>query len=50
LRSSYVFLKASYRKAGLNGRVVSQAVAIATAVTSDGFRECRSTSNWHAGA
>lgn len=35
----YVFLDATYCKARLNGRVVSQAVVIATGVSSDGRRE-----------
>ncbi len=35
----YVFLDATYCKARLNGRVVSQAVVIATGVTADGRRE-----------
>ncbi len=35
----YVFLDATYCKARINGRVVSQAVVIATGVTADGHRE-----------
>ena len=35
----YVFLDATYCKARLNGRVVSQAVVIATGVSADGRRE-----------
>jgi len=35
----YVFLDATYCKARLRGRVVSQAVVIATGVTADGHRE-----------
>ena len=35
----YVFLDATYCKARVNGRVVSQAVVIATGVTADGRRE-----------
>ncbi len=35
----YVFLDATYCKARLNGRVVSQAVVIATGVTAEGRRE-----------
>jgi putative transposase len=35
----YVFLDATYCKARLNGRVVSQAVVIATGVSADGKRE-----------
>jgi len=35
----YVFLDATYYKARINGRVVSQAVVIATGVSSDGHRE-----------
>jgi putative transposase len=35
----YLFLDATYRKARLNGRVVSQAVVIATGVSADGRRE-----------
>jgi hypothetical protein len=37
----YVFLDATYCKARVNHRVVSQAVVIATGVTSDGVRELR---------
>lgn len=37
----YVFLDATNCKARLNGRVVSQAVVIATAVSADGSREVR---------
>ena len=35
----YVFLDATYCKARINGRVVSQAVVIATGVSADGHRE-----------
>jgi putative transposase len=35
----YVFLDATYCKSRINGRVVSQAVVIATSVTADGHRE-----------
>jgi putative transposase len=35
----YMFLDATYCKARLNGRVVSQAVVIATCVSADGRRE-----------
>jgi putative transposase len=35
----YVFLEATYCKARVNGRVVSQAVVIATGVSADGHRE-----------
>jgi hypothetical protein len=35
----YVFLDATYFKAGVNRRVVSQAVVIATGVAADGHRE-----------
>jgi len=35
----YVFLDATYCKVRLNGRVVSQAVVIATGVSADGRRE-----------
>lgn len=35
----YVFVDATYCKARVNGRVVSQAVVIATGVTADGHRE-----------
>jgi putative transposase len=35
----YVFLDATYCKVRINGRVVSQAVVIATAVTAGGSRE-----------
>lgn len=35
----YVFLDATYCKTRINGRVVSQAVVIATSVTNDGHRE-----------
>jgi putative transposase len=37
---SYVFLDATYCKARVNRRVVSQAVVIATGVAADGHREC----------
>ena len=37
--SSYVLLDATYCKARVNRRVVSQAVVIATGVTADGRRE-----------
>jgi putative transposase len=38
-RFPYVFLDATYRKARVNHRVVSQAVVIATGVRADGWRE-----------
>jgi hypothetical protein len=40
-RFPYVFLDATYCKARVNHRVVSQAVVIATGVAADGRREAR---------